>query len=540
MIPVVKILLGGTDAFAPQPTPYIGLEEQDIYVDEYWATRETMTLQGQLTGCTFQDILDAQNTLFNTFNQSFKTLDIWQIEGVNSGLIYSKPLTEIQSIAFPQSKMIGVIDYTIELTCYPSGLYSGLFGILEPSDTWAYEEQQNETLNAVHTISCRPFTTSSGPSNALTNARNWAFGRSGMTSFIQPIFISGVSEQNFCLLTQTESIDRFNGNYSLSETYTNDLTRTGYGTLRYTTDVSSGSNIITVNLEGSAQGCGQNITGLRYAFNQINWLAVALNGYQSIFGLQDLNPIPLSQSYNEDPFTTHIDFNYSFDNNNQPEVWFDYTTDMSIGVNGFITASIQGIVYARGGDLASKLARTKSYADTVNLYDLLLPYYNNFDISTTVVPLNPIPTQNGRGINQSDGTVSLNASFTNQIQADDSLDEMTFTIEVKPSRIQLDSKPIIDGLGTYSVVNLNYANRATLSINGTAVTNRDFAASEGVNAVRQKCFSLFTQYGSTALATLDHDEITESRTDDRALSFSFIWSYGPISPVGPTSVAIIR
>lgn len=539
MANIVKILYSGLDAFAPQPTPYIGLEEQDIYVSEYWGTKEIMTLQGQITGCTFQDIITAQNNILNTFDASFQTIEIWQIQGSASGLVYSKPLSDIQSIVFSQSRMVGALDYAIQIDCYPSGLYSGAYGILEPSDTWSYEEQDNESLNAVHTISCQPFNTSSGPSNALTNARDWAFGRSGMGGMILPIFISGISTQNFCLLTQAESINRFNGTYSLVEIYTNDLTRTGYGVLRYTTDVNSGSNIITVNLQGSAQGCCQNLSGIREAYNRISWLSVANNAYESVFGLRDLNPIPLAKSFNEDPFTTRIDFAYSYDNNNQPEVWFDYTTDLSVGTNGYITASIQGIVYARGGDLTSKLIRTQAYANTVNLYNLILPYYNTFDVSS-IVPLNPIPTQNGKGINQSEGTVSLNATFTNQEQVDNSLDEFNCTIEVIPSRVQVNSEPIVDGLGLYSVIVLNYASRASLSINGTAITNREYDASQGVDAVRQKCFNLFTQYGSTNIATLDRDEISQSRTDDRALSFSFSWSYGPISPIGPTSVTTIR
>ena len=78
---IVKILYSGVDAFAPQPTPFIALEAANIYDGELLATQDNIRLQGQLTGCSFQSIVDAENYLLSHWNQSFQTLQIWQQTG---------------------------------------------------------------------------------------------------------------------------------------------------------------------------------------------------------------------------------------------------------------------------------------------------------------------------------------------------------------------------------------------------------------------------------------------------------------------------
>lgn len=532
----ISIIYNGLDAFYPQPTPFVALGEQVIYADEIWGRQETLTLQGNLTGCTFDRVVDAQRTLFSRFAKPFQTLEVWQnLGGGQSGKVFQKELIEIQSIDIAQGRWYGVQPYTITLTCYPSGLFSGTYGILNPSDDWAFAEQENATLAVTHTISCQPFNTSSGPSNALTNARNWAFGRTGVNSWVYPALISGVSPSNFVLLTQAESIDRFNGTYSLTETYTNDLARTGYGVIRYSTDLTSGDNMIQVTLNGSAQGGSRNLTGTRAALARIDMVAVAAKQYQSAFNRTDLNPVPTAQSFNENPFTSEIGFSYSFDNSNLPSVWFDYEVGLNVGTNGFIEANIGGTVYARGGDVASKLARTTAYASGINLYSLVLPYYNGFDPSS-VTPLNPVPVNSSQGINETNGTVALSATYNNRAATDSVLDQFNATIAITPSLAQVDAQPVLGGLGTYSVVNLRYGSRGVIAINGNAVINRNASAAAGEAAIKNAAYALFRQYGNSNRATLDQSQTSVSRTDDRVVNFSYVWSFGPVNIVGPTSV----
>lgn len=531
----IRIEYNGIDAFTPQPTPLIVLDESNVYYGELWAKQEIMTLQGQLTGCSYEAIVAAENDLINRFNKSYQTLSVWQEGPGYTGKVYEKQLSEIQSIRFGESRMFGVQDYSITLSCYPSGYFSGAFGILDPQDSWNFTEQQDATLVATHNIACRAFTTSSGPSNALVNARDWAFGRSGMNSMPAPIFISGVTPQDFCLVTQSENIDRFNGNYSLTEVYSNDLARSGYGIIRYSANIESGNDIITVSLNGVAQGCQRNMTELRAAFNNLDKTAIATRSYEQTFQRNDLNPIPITQSFEENAFDTTINFSYVYNNDNSPSIVFDYNVDLSVGVNGFITASIQGTIRAREGDVLQRLSACQQYATTINLYNLCLPYYNGFDASS-IIPLNPIAVTSGQSINHSNGTVGLNATFTNQNKYSAVLDRFDFSMEFQPQVTKVDQQPKLNGLGSYSVVSLNYANRASLSINGNALVGSSYSSSAGIDAVKEIVFSLFQQYGRMNAVTLDRNTITTDRTDEKLLSFSYSWSFNSPNTIGPESI----
>lgn len=536
---IVKILYDGKDAFYPLPTPLVGVDYNSVYYGEKWAQQENLTLNGQITGCSFEKIISGYDLIVQNFKKNYQDLEIWQIEGANSGRVMLKEFVEVQSISIPDSRWLDVMPFTISLSCYPSGYFSGVFGILEPSDSWSYAEQGDATMQVSHTMSCRPINTSKYASNALDNARNWAYSRSGTLSSVSPLFISGVSVNNFFLVSQDESIDRFNGNYSLTETYSNDLARSGYGIIRYSTSIESGNNLINISLDGTADGGNRNISGLRTAFNRLDKTAIAVKQYRDIFGMNDLNPIPLTQSFTEDAFGTKITFQYAYNNDNSPPISFDYNVALTTELNGNINASIDGTVKVRGGNLSTKLSRALAYADTINLYNLVLPFYNTFDVSSTVVPLNPIPLSSGKSINQSNGTVALNATFGNKEKVSDVLDEFYYNMSFIPSTVKVDSKPKLDGLGSYSVVNLGYANRASLTINGNARVSQAYSAVTGEAEIKRVCYNLFSQYGRGARATLDKNEVTTNRVDDRVMSFSFVWSFDSPYILGPQSLSYL-
>jgi len=535
MSDIVKIIYNNKDAFSPQPTPFVGLGYDSIYYGEKWAQQETLTLNGQITGCTFDKIVSGYNQLINNFKKNYQDLEIWQIQGASSGRVFKKELVEVQSISIPNSRWLGVLPYTITLTCYPQDYFSGSFGILEPTDIWNFSENQNATMDINHSISCRPFNTSKNANNAINNARVWAFSRSGISSYVPPTFISGASPENFFLVSQNETIDRFNGNYSLIENYSNDLARSGYGIIRYSTTIESGNKFITVSLNGDTQGANNNIGAIRTAFARLDKVAIAAKQYKDVFGMSDLNPIPLTQSFSEDPFNGRINFNYVFNNENVPEITFDYQVSLSTELNGNIVASIEGTVRVRGGSVSEKLAKALAYADTINLFNLVLPFYNEFDASSLLAPLNPIPITNGKSINQSNGTVALNATYDNKDRKNSIFDEFSFTINFIPAVVKVDSQPKLDGYGNYSVVSLGFANRGEISINGTARVGSNYAASAAPNIIKQICFGLFSQYGGTN-SSLEKNSVTTNRVDDRTLSFSFSWSFDSSNKIGPTTI----
>lgn len=525
----VSILYGGKDAFAPQPTPIISVEESAIYYGELWGQTETFTLQGQITGCTFDALVSGQRAVLDTFSKSFQPLELWQSTGTVSGLVFRKSLSEVTAISFENSRWLGIQPYTVSLRCYPTGLFSGAFGVLNPVDTWSYDEKSNLSLDAVHTVSAQGFNTSSAASNALDNARQWVWGRTGTASTVPATFIANVNPGTFCLLTVNEDINRLNGTYSITERYTNDLTRNLYGVLRYSTSISSGNNLLTVSLNGQIEGCGRDIVQARAMFTRLDKLGTATFSYSGLYpGLTDLNPTPVTQSVTEDAFNAVVAFSYTFNNDNSPPVYFDYDVSLESGQN--ITASIQGRVIARTGDLVSRFAQAQQYAATQNLYNLVVPFYQTFYPYASQFPLNPIPVTSGMSLSPSDGTVALNASFNNDTQISPLIDQFEYSIQFQPAVEHIDIKPVVTTLfnpanGVYSLVDLGFKNRASLSIDGNVLINEQAAVADGVATLKQAVFALFGQYGRLGNAVLDRQEITSARDDTRKLSFGFTWSF---------------
>lgn len=527
----IIILYNHENPFIKQPVPIVGLGEASIYYGEKWAQREELSLNGQLTGCTFNDIHDAYGALISGFAENYKSLEIWQEENGISGKVFQKDLVEVNSINVSNQRWIGALTYDISLSCYPSGYFSGAFGILEPVNNWSFEEQENEVLNVRHEISCKGFNTSSLVNNALENAKRWATDKTGFDGMVSPIFINGLTTGNFGLISQTERIDRFNGTYSIDEIYTNDLTRTGYGVVRYATSFDSGNEGISVNLQGEVVGWGQNIGATRSAFNALDKFAIALRAYNDIFNLSDLNPIALRQEINEDAYESKILFNYSFDNSNLPESYFDYTVNLNSGDG--ISVSIGGQIVSRGGDAAIKFQKSKAFADTVSLYNLAAQYYSGFYPNASAYPLNPKASSSGISFNEYRGEVSLNAVFNDFEQVQNGLDSFDYAIKFVPQMVKFNVQEILNGGGSHSVVDLGYANRAAININGTSRINKNTTSALGVEIIKQKCQQLFSTYGRYANAFLEQKNINFASNDERLVSFDFTWSFDSPNKVNP-------
>lgn len=536
-----QILYNGTDPFFPQPTPLVGIDYNNIYYTELWAKEEIFTLQGQLTGCNYSDITSAQKTILQNFAQSFQTLVVQETDNSILNVIYQKPFVEVQSINFAQSLWRGILPYTVTLKSYPSGFFSGAYGILNPIDKWDYNEQNNLSLEAIHTISCQGINVSSSNSNALDNAKNWAYGRTGLSNSINPLFINNANTGGFVQTILEEKIDRINGRYSITERYINDLTRPGYGVLRYTTNITSGHNLITVDLNGTVQGGNRDITDLRAAFSAFSPFGAASNAYSTtIFNnyavAPDLNPYPLIQKISEDTYNAVISFNYVYDNDPSPQEVFDY--DVTLNSGNLITASIEGVVKVRGGDIVQKYTNAIDFAGTLNLYDLTVLYYNQFYPYSTVgvgVPafsLNPIPISSGMKVSLTDGTISLFATFDNKVKLSNILDRFDYEITVKNPIFKLDYKPIVgvlvEATNAYSVVDLKCLTRASFNIRGQALSI-EYTQQNATNEIINVCTRIFAKYNNgVSNITLDEQSINYDRYDKKLINFSFTWSYNAV------------
>lgn len=519
----MAILYNEVDLFAPQPVPFIGVNEDNIYYGELWGKKEIFNFRGQLTGCNFEQIYIAQQSLLSGLSKSYQPLKIYQFENNSSGLIYEKDLTHIESIKFDSSRWIGILPYSIVMSCYPSGYFSGAYGILDPSDTWSYKEDVDYHAEIKHTISCKGFNTSSSINNSLDNAKTWALSNRSINPENAPILIENLYTGNFCLISSNEEINRVNGTYSIIDTYISDLTRTGYGILRYSTVFESGSDKINVILNGSVRGCGGRLDLIRSTFQSLDKAATAAISYQKTFNRNDLNPIPLVYSIDEEPLIPRINFSYLFDNDNSPVSVFNY--DVSLTSGNDIRGTINGNIISRGGDLSYKITKSKEYASTLNLYNIITPFYNDFYPYGTGFPLNPTPVSSGISVNEFTADVIVTCEFTNQIQISNVLNTFEYTLNFQPSIEKIDSKATVLGVDGYSSVDIGYSNRAILGINGSAVISASYQFSDGLLAIKTYCQTLFNKYGNQQNVALEINDIDSTRFDQRIIRFNFAWSF---------------
>jgi len=533
-----QILYNGNDAFFPQPTPLIGISVDSIYYNELWTKTEKFILQGMITGCDFPTITAAAKQIIQNFAQNYQSLIVQETDNSVLNIVYNKQFVEINTINFTQSLWRGVLPYTIEMTSYPSGFFSGAYGILNPVDRWDYTEQQNLSMEITHTVSAQGLSLSSGVTQSLNNVTAWVQGRTGLSNAISPLFIRNSNTNTFYPTTIQENIDRINGNYEIIEKYMNDLTRPGYGLLRYSTTITSGNNLITVGINGSIEGGNRDITDIRSVWSGFSIFGAASNAYNQLMQEVDLNPYPLTQKITEDIYNTIIAFDYIFDNDPSPQEIFDYSVTINSG--DIIEVNIEGDIKVRGGDILQKYTNAINYAGTLNLYQIVLPYYNAFypyalvgngGNNVQAHPLSTIPISSGMKISKTDGTVSLFANFTNNDRVSPQIDVFNYTITISPPVQKLDIKPEVDILGNgaingnYSIVDLGYANRTLFTIAGTALINESVTPANGIITVKAVCMNLFNLYGYTSSVILEKEEITYARYDDRLINFSFTWSY---------------
>ena len=263
---MTQLFYNNIQILSGQATPLVGKQESNIRYGERWATKTSITLHGQITGCGFASLVGQQNSLINAFSLDFQNFQIK--EGAN--IILNKPFCFVKSINFPSSDYKGPLDYSISLDCYEENLFTGVYGILDPIDQWQFEESKDGIITATHIISANGFNTTNGASNALSNAMSFVNSKTGINQNIQPHFISTPSGVNFCLKSRAEKIDRFGGNYAITETYIGDKYYGLDGVLRYKTDYSCNEQgIVQVSIKGDVDGCGliADVNAMRNGYN---------------------------------------------------------------------------------------------------------------------------------------------------------------------------------------------------------------------------------------------------------------------------------
>lgn len=481
------------------PTPLIGRSFQPIDAGERWAAKEVITLSSVITGrCLhYTGYLNLQQQLLSGFRKDFQVLDIFE-DSVN---ILSLSGIRVNNISFPESRYSnGYIPYVITLECYPSGYFSGAYGVLDPKDEFSFQESENGIVSINHTVSCRGIETSAAQSDSLSNAKTWVQARTGWAGQVLPVFINPAN-LNPCYQTVAENIDRFNNTYEIKESYIADIYSSGAGILRFTTEYNSGieAGISTISLQGQINGCkNTDISQLRTRYAGFSGFNEALNIFRKITNRTDLNPTPRTKSVSEDNTALNISFSYIWDDNQLGNTYFDPRISFEYDFeNDIISAAIDGNIISIE-PIETRWARMQQFAAQIDLYSIVIPYY--FQFVARVAPymsgiqLNPNPVSKRRSESQFQAQLGLGATFTNAPVPPVGLKEFNYSIGVIPALRKYVANPILNGEGTYDIRDLGYNTRAICNLDLQGLADDTHTQDDCAAVLKQQAFRLQNRY----------------------------------------------
>lgn len=512
-----------------QPIPLYSESDNFVRYNGRWGNLKSYSLNGQLTGCTYASILTAKNKLEQIYSKDFQPFLI-----VETGkILVDNKYNIVRDIDFQQSNYVGILNYTINIDCYPQTLWSGTYGVLEPVDQWEYNETDDRTIELTHTISARGFNTSSGLANSFENAKNFVIARTGTTNYIAPYFISYCTGADLCLFDgPNESINRFENTYQITEKYRVDPYNNNnirYST-EYTCDINKGVSVLNIN--GDVKSCrGANLASIRNKYNSFDVLSAAGKAYNDACGRNDLNPTPVSSGIIENPFTRQVSFQITFDNNWQPKVSFDYETVIKIDESDITTVGIQGTIKGRG-DLQTKWTDIENYYNNqLNLFYLASKSYNTFYNNSPVYPLNNTQLSYSVTKNRFVGEISVSTEYDNKDILPPEFKDLNYTIVFDPQIEKIVSHPLVNLGGSsncsgyYYTADLGYTNRAALSIRGQTIGSCTGNATSTLTAIKNLANYQLLNYAPTTKIILDKNSITNSNNNQGLnYTFDFKWS----------------
>jgi len=295
----------------PEPLPFLAESSTPIYASGvYDHSTLDVKLVGFLTGGNLSGLhLQKQQMISGLLNE-YGDLSI-QISGDSK--TYSKALPI--SIDFSDSDLTTVLPYSVSFLVFTGESFSQFFGISSPKNEWSFSEQENQIVQATHTISAQGEKINN--QDPLQNAIDFVTGLTGFSN-IAPI----LTGSNAFLKSRNESINRQNANYSITEVYHfdgSDRQETESGIVTYQTTVNFNKDGgFSAGINGSIYGAfdGDLVnTGLFTPQNAtdalINDVAASMSSYDS-GAFSFVRSGPSTYSYNINTGTNTIDFTFTY------------------------------------------------------------------------------------------------------------------------------------------------------------------------------------------------------------------------------------
>lgn len=492
------------------PTPFVSQNYEVLIYGNRWGAADKIVLNGQITGLDYNSLYTAQTGLVDIFSNQFKDLDVYEsADDANSySKVYSFSGCYLENLSFGNAAYNKVVDYSVELLSYPSGLtgyFSGTYGVIEPKDEIKISEGPDGLATLTRNISAKAFVTTT-IDNAINNAKNFVSLRTGISNVITTPQISGFQNSGSftpVLIRMSENLDRLSLTYSVDQTYkfhmltgdivaNNNYSFNNYYLTSYSTNLTSGAgeDFVTASIQGEIKAGITGATGDALISELVNQLS-GLNPYAVISGKYGA---PNNLSFCQDPIdfkvtqdlkARKINFLASYDNldfyglsNNKyvsAGCFLDSVITHSIDeLTQTATISIRGDIKCRGST-SNRLANASVYLGKImtdgssatepRLYDFVNDYYTGYlATASPVLALGSKPINVKVDTNTTLGTISIEAQFDNKDKFS-SLNYSEYTVDYTPYNTIFAYASSCNDAVKHVAVDINVKRREKVDIN---------------------------------------------------------------------------
>tara|TARA_R110000822_G_scaffold110654_6_gene241020 strand:+ start:49955 stop:51601 length:1647 start_codon:yes stop_codon:yes gene_type:complete len=475
------IKYNGVDLFADQIPPLVG---KSVSYESNGDTRvlqlETITLNGEITGCGRDNLRTARDAVVNALSTDFKDLDISGID-ILTGV-------KIESIDFASSPYLESVPYSIQFTHYPTGGFEIAHGVSNPSSQYSYSEGKDQKVSITHTISAQGINTDGSVlgGNALDNAKNFVTSRlMGVWEVPRPYLI-GTEETEFkaYLTDYSQNIDKVSNTFSVTRNFMTDPSDvSGHVILRYTKNIEQNDiDDITISYNGVIDAGRDDVI---HTLATQSKTSDGLNNIRSKYvefkdSLDALSFI--DESVNEDTGINRLTFGLSYiSGSNEPPITDNFTITVEEGSDSSLfNVSINGNIFSKSGCVGTRFNDVSGYyeGDSHNFEiceSIYRDFYTSAHGSTQERPdgiiLNNNPLSRGKSYNPIGETMSYSASFNDRTSlhwGNENVHSMDYNMTLTPSLTAITSSPSATKTG-WIFEDLGYRSRAVFSfdINST-------------------------------------------------------------------------
>lgn len=174
------IKVHGDNPFDGQSDPYISLDSSISYEAGKGEIQNTYTLNGVITGCNKQYLINYQNSLVNYFD--WKADPTIPSNIVIQGVVSSSSEKQLipRSLSFDNSNYIGSLSYTLNLELFTGSSESAEDNLINKTHTETTNINEKDCVSVSTNISCEPNQELTG-CNSIEAANLWISGQLGRT-----------------------------------------------------------------------------------------------------------------------------------------------------------------------------------------------------------------------------------------------------------------------------------------------------------------------------------------------------------------------